>query len=83
MSDEEESVCSICGGTPCDWAEFGKALMQNTATMHFREKHGDTDIVVDESGHKVPNAQMRKAMYHIFTYIKFGHFGRGVWMLVP
>ena len=84
MSDAEESVCSICCGTPREWEEFGETLMQNTAMMHFHEKHGDMDIVVDESGHRVTNTQMRKAMYRMFTeYIQFGHLGRGVRIPVP
>ena len=63
MADMEESVCSICGGTPCDWDEFGEELMKNTGMMHFREIHGNMEIVVDDGGNRVSNAQMRKAMY--------------------
>ena len=28
MSDEEGSVCLICGGTACDWGEFGEQLIK-------------------------------------------------------
>ena len=51
--------------------------------MHFREIHGNLEIVVNDGGNRVSNTQMCKAIYRIFTYIKFGHLGRGVRINVP
>ena len=82
-SFEEESVCHHCGNTPCEWDGFGKDLLQKTGMMHFRETRNGADVVVDESGHLVPNSSMRRAMYRIFTYLKFGHLGRGVRIPIP
>ena len=83
MSDEEDVVCTICGGTPCDWDEYGEELTKQINMMYFREKHGNIDIVLDEGGNRLSYSQMRKAMYRIFTRIKFGHLGRGVRIPVP
>ena len=51
--------------------------------MHFCEIRGNIEIVVGDGGNLVYNTQMRKAMYRIFTYIKFFHLGRGVRIQVP
>ena len=37
-SDSEENIdnimCKICGGTPCDWVQFGKELMEKVNLMY-------------------------------------------------
>ena len=53
VSDKEDVVCTICGGTPCDWEEYGEELTKQISMMYFREKHGKIDIVLDEGGNRI------------------------------
>ena len=81
--DDEEAVCIYCANTPCEWHVYGQELLRNTALMHYRETRNGKEVVVDESGNEVSNASMRKAMYRMFTYLKFGHLGKGNRIPIP
>ena len=74
-SDENE-VCQVCGLTPCKWEEFGELLLE-TRNMYDRETQGTTGEVLDAAGDIVSSAKVRFALYSYFTYIKYGHLGRG------
>lgn len=86
--EEEEEVCVHCGGTPCEWDEFGDELAQRELKMYGSQ----SAIVVIEDGSqlannktkkRLDNKEMRKSMYRMFTYLKYGHLGRGVRIPVP
>ena len=83
MSEEDEKVCVDCGGTPCEWDELGPDLLERVDLMHRREKIEGVTVVVDDNGNRVENGAMRKAIYRMFTYIKFGHLGRGQRIPIP
>ena len=83
MSEEEEKVCVHCGGTPCEWDELGPDLLQREQSMHRRETIDGVIIVVDDNDNCVYNRAMRKAIYRVFTYIKYGHLGRGQRIPIP
>ena len=76
-SEDEESVCTYCAKTPCEWNVYAQELLQNTALMHFWETRNGKEVVVNEGGNEVSNTSMRKAMYRMFAYLKFGHLGNG------
>ena len=65
---------------PCEWIEFRKEALEKADMMYNtnkdRNKVDDDDVIVI-------NARMRKALYHLFTYIKFGHLGRGNRIPIP
>ena len=73
-SDSEENIddvmCEICGGTPCDWVQFGEELMEQVNLMY--------DINSSENReHTFRNSTIRKSAYRMFTYMKYGHLGKG------
>ena len=76
--EEDESVCAICGGTPCEWEEFGPELIRRASLMARRSgsEEGGEDLV-DSSGRPITYTKMRCFLYRTFTYMKFGHLGRG------
>jgi hypothetical protein len=39
--------------------------------------------ITDQDGNFIPNNKMRKALYKTFTYLKFGHLGRGNRIPIP
>ena len=81
--EDDEPVCIYCANTPCEWHVYGQELLRNTSLMHYRETRNGKEVVVDDAGNEVSNASMRKAMYRMFTYLKFGHLGKGVRIPVP
>ena len=83
MFEEEEDVCVHCGGTPCEWDELGPELLEREQSMHSRQEIEGVIVVVDDNGSRIANNDMRRAMYRMFTYIKFGHLGRGVRIPIP
>ena len=36
--EKDVALCEVCGGTPCEWEEFGVELMEN---MKLRYDHGN------------------------------------------
>ena len=83
-NDDDESVCVICGGTPCEWDEFGPELISRQSLMVRREV-GDDGIenLIDSAGRSIFNNKMRLYLYRLFTYLKFGHLGRGNRIPIP
>jgi hypothetical protein len=75
-SDEcSEEVCEVCGGSPCEWKELGPEVVKITEEQFSWSDNGV--IVLDEDGTPIERSTVRKAMYKLFTYLKFGHLGRG------
>ena len=83
MSEDDEKVCIDCGGTPCEWDELGPDLLERIDSMHRRETLDGVVVVVDDNGNRVENKAMRKAIYRMFTYSKYGHLGRGQRIPIP
>jgi len=65
---------------PCEWNEFGKEALEKADMMYNTNKEGKK---VDDDGVLVTNARMRKALYRLFIYMKFGHLGRGNRIPIP
>ena len=73
-SDSEENIddvmCKICGGTPCNWVQFGEELMEQVNLM--------CNINLSENReHTVCNSTIQKSTYRMFMYMKYGHFCKG------
>ena len=68
--EESEAVCLRCGSTPCEWITYGKDIIEGGQEMYSEEEN-------------VENNKKRKAMYRLFTYIKYGHLGKGNRIPIP
>ena len=75
--EDEDEVCVICGGSPCEWTEFGPAVEAEIQVLHLREFRVGQEVIVDKDGNLVSNNVMRKTLYKKFIYIKYGHLGKG------
>jgi cobalamin biosynthesis protein CobT len=79
--EDEIPVCYECGGTPCQWTEFGSDLLENFQEMYVTSMQSSQDgevhtIIKDRSsGHVIPNNLVRKMLYRTFTLLKYGHKG--------
>ena len=78
--EEEYVVCAVCGSMPCEWIEFGKEALEKADMTYNTNEDGNK---VDDDDVPVANARMRKALYRLFTYMKFGHLGRGNRIPIP
>ena len=83
MSEDEQNVCVHCGGTPCKWDEFGPELLRREEEMHNRQRIDGDIVVVNDLGSQIENKEMRKSMYRIFTYLKYGYLGHRVRIPIP
>ena len=83
MWDNEDKTCVICASTPCEWEEFGTKVVEHSRTLYRREMRGEKEVVVFDNGAVVPNNTMRRQLYRIFTYLKYGHLGKGNRMPIP
>ena len=45
--------------------------------------HDGSQIVNKNTKERLENKEMRKSMYRMFTYLKYGHLGRGVRIPIP
>ena len=81
-------VCPICGGTPCDWDEWGSEVTEAAEMMENMKKkmnveNDDDDEEEEEVEENVPSRLRRKALYKAFIYAKYGHLGGGKRMFIP
>ena len=96
VDGDEDEVCPVCGDTPCDWVSFGDQIKEQIQVLYFCEINKDgKEEIVDGDGKKVPNNIMRKHLYQTYTYMKYGHLGKGnrmppsfcvkkqIWLLFP
>ena len=87
--EDEEEVCVHCGGTPCEWEEFGDDIAQREQEMRKSLSlivacdHEGSQIVDRNTKQRLESKEMRKSMYRMFTYLKYGHLGRGVRIPIP
>ena len=81
--DDGIPVCHICASSPCEWEEFGPDVKEQIKLLYFRQEEDGKEIIIDENGVKVNNNIMRKHSYRFFTYLKYGHLGKGNRMNTP
>jgi len=80
MSDEpdytynQELVCTICGEMPCEWFVYRERLVAEADRLVLRSPQG---LPIDQDGNPIDNAKIRKSLYQMVTYFKYGHLGRG------
>ena len=58
-------------------------LLNRGANIHFCDERDGVIVVVDNYGVRFNNKEMRKSLYRMFTYVKYGHLGRGVRIPLP
>lgn len=80
MSDSEASkelnvdICVKCGSQPCEWVEFGEEI---TEISNDRYNKIDDDTYRGPDGDIVNVNIVRKYLYKLFIYLKYGHLGKG------
>lgn len=77
---EEDTLCAICSSVPCEWLEFGKPSLEHFLNRYTVSDEGER---VDDDGIPVPNTKIRKAVFKMFTYNKYGHLGQGNRIPIP
>jgi hypothetical protein len=79
----------VCGGTPCQWDEFGDDLLEQANEMFVQTMSVADDgsavmvLVNKSSGELVNNNTARYHLYKMFTYLKYGHLGKGNRVRIP
>lgn len=81
--EDKEEVCVHCGSTPCKWCEFGPELLNRDAYTNFFEEHQGVIIIFNDFGDRIGNKEMWKSLYHMFTYMNYGHLGCGFRIPLP
>jgi hypothetical protein len=71
---EEEQVCWLCGGTPCDWVEYLAEWLQEVEEKFPLD--GDRNRIDALTQEDVSNNRIRYALYRTFTYAWYGRLGR-------
>ena len=82
--DGDEEVCLVCGGTPCEWCEFGMKAAE-MMDVQFSKACVNGVMVYTRLMDNVevgPNV-IRKAIYKAFVYQKYGHLGKGNRIPIP
>ena len=68
--EKEDPVCPVCGGTPCEWLDFGAEVVQELENMF---EHREDGVVIDPmTGDTAPSSTLRFLCYSAFTRAKFG-----------
>ena len=70
LEGDSDRVCLFCGEVPCDWATFGKDLLDSGEDMFPKESAGE-------------NSVRRKALCRLHTCKKYGHLGKGNRVPIP
>ena len=79
--EEEDPICVVCGGTPCEWKEYGADVIQE---VEVKFNHQDGGLVVDvDTGDLVPLETLRHLCYAAFTKAKYGVLGKKNRILPP
>ena len=67
LDDEEDDddMCAVCGGTPCDWIVYGEEAVQDIEKEYSSEL--DT----------IDNQTLRQSTYKLFIYSKYGFLSKG------
>ncbi len=90
--DNDIPVCAVYGGTPCQRVEFGDDLLEQGNEMFGQTASVSADassVIVlvkrckGEIGEIVNNALARYQLCSMFTYLKYGHLGRGNRICLP
>ena len=82
-NEEEDQVCTDCGGTPCDWYAYGFQIMQELSKLYEPNSESDVTYIRIADWACVNASSARKAAYKMFIYMKYGHLGKGVRIPVP
>ena len=83
MDAESEIVCQECGGTPCEWLEIGVDMVAQIRETFKGDEDNEGMYIRGTDGESVDSSTVRKAAYRLFTYMKFGHLGRGNRIPIP
>jgi hypothetical protein len=68
-----ESVCNICGCTPCEWVEYGQAVISLMMQAYDHSQHSENERLYDfDTKETVSNETARAVACKCFQYSKFG-----------
>ena len=78
-SDEEEDdvkVCQICGGTPCQWIDYGGDEILESLQSKYDVTTAKDGYVLDyETATSVTNNRVRREFYRLFSLNQYGSLG--------
>ena len=58
--EEDESVCAICGGMPCEWEEFGPELVRRQSLLATKQRNEEgEEQLIATSGRSISDNKMR------------------------
>ena len=80
---EDVPVCNICGGTPCEWDDYGKQCLITMGERFTADPHKEGQYVCNRDDACYTSGAVRKLIYKMFTYQKHGHLGKGNRIPIP
>ena len=60
------NICWKCGEAPCEWNQFSDEIEEQGVEY------------VRQADDNITNNKIRKCLYRHYTYLKYGHLGKGV-----
>ena len=81
--DEEEEVCITCGAGPCEWEQYGRQAIDMVLGEFILDSNSPGMYIHTRDNSTVGRSAVRKATYRIFTYLKYGHLGKGNRVPIP
>jgi len=72
-NDVGHKVCHVCGGTPCEWEQYGLTII--TLMMHAfdHQNRSPNGLLLDPcTNQAVDNRTARRLAYKMYQYEKFG-----------
>ena len=63
--EDDDNMCAVCGGTPCDWIVYGEEAVEDI------EKEFSSEL------NTIDNRTLRHSTYKLFIYSKYGFLGKG------
>lgn len=68
--DNPDRICHICGEEPCDWNTYGEELLEEGGKLFEHEE-------------VITHSLVRKTIYRMYVYGKYGHLGKGKRVCIP
>ena len=91
IDEDEQPVCEHCGASPCEWQQYGEDALE---VISFKFIPVEEPQYLGNDGHvlyytratdgaTVDLKAVRNAVYRMFTYMKYGHLGKGNRIPIP
>ena len=71
--EDDDPVCPVCSGTPCEWEEFGEEVVESLERMY---EHREDGSMFNANGELMSMANLCFECYTMFTRAKYGVLGK-------